>query len=104
MTKKLSDGGAIILDARSESEYAEGHIKGARCTPYDTFVDDTEWLEKIAKEPRPIIVYCSGGDCEASLNLGWEILDFGHKRVLVFEEGYPAWVDAGYPTASGMQP
>lgn len=97
-------GGLLVLDARDLSEYEEGHIKGAVDAPTDEKIADLDWMEATAKDPRPIMVYCSGGDCELSMTLGFEIAHTGHRRVLVFEDGYPAWKDAGYPTATGDTP
>lgn len=97
-------GGLLVLDARDLSEYEEGHITGAQSAPTDQMMADLDWMEATAKDPRPIMVYCSGGDCELSMTLGFEIAHTGHRRVLVFEDGYPAWQEAGYPTSTGDKP
>jgi rhodanese-related sulfurtransferase len=104
-TKKFFDrGGVVILDARDPEEYSEGHISGALSAPTDTKMGDIEWLQKMAKDPRPIICYCSGGDCELSIELATELTRTGHRRVLVFEDGFPAWQSAGYPVQQGNAP
>ncbi len=97
-------GGLLVLDARDPGEYAEGHIKGALDAPYDDKVGDMEWLMAMGKETRPILVYCDGGDCELSLDLGTEITRSGNRRVLILTDGYPGWKDAGYPVATGEKP
>ena len=103
--KRLHDSGSVlILDARDPPEYAEGHIQGAASAPTDEKVSDIGWLEQTAKDPRPIIVYCGGGDCTLSIELANELLRTGHRRVLIFEEGFPAWQDAGYPVQEGSSP
>ena len=51
-----------------------------------------------------LLVYCGGGDCELSLDLGFALSQAGHRRVLIFEEGYTAWEEAGYPTRTGDAP
>jgi len=104
-TKDLYDrGGLLVLDAREQIEYDEGHIKGAVSAYADQMLGETEWLEETAKDPRPIMVYCGGGECDLSLNLGFEIARMGHRKVLIFMEGYPAWDEAGYPTETGEVP
>jgi rhodanese-related sulfurtransferase len=104
-TKRFYDrGGVVILDARDPEEYAEGHISGALSAPTDSKMGDIEWLQKMSKDPRPIICYCSGGDCELSIELATELTRTGHRRVLVFEEGFPAWQSAGYPVQEGSAP
>ena len=103
--KTLYDrGGLLVLDARETGEYALGHIKGALAAPADDMMGDVDWLDRMAKDPRPIMVYCDGGDCELSMNLGFELSLSGHRRVLVFMDGYPAWKDAGYPVETGDTP
>lgn len=97
-------GGLLVLDARDMDEYVDGHIKGALDAPYDDKVGDIQWLMDTAKDPRPILCYCNGGDCELSLDLGTEITRTGHKRVLILTDGYPGWRNAGYPIAPGKKP
>ncbi len=96
--------GLLILDARDMEEYGEGHIKGAEAAPYDDKVADTDWMEKTAADPRPILVYCTGGECELSHDLADEILRTGHRRVMILIAGYEDWRQAGYPTATGVTP
>jgi rhodanese-related sulfurtransferase len=104
-TKELYDrGGLVILDARETEEYAEGHLRGAQSAPGDVVAGDLAWLERMSQEPRPILVYCGGGDCELSINLGFELTRSGHRRVLVFKDGFPPWKDAGYPVDEGAAP
>jgi rhodanese-related sulfurtransferase len=103
--KKFFDrGGVVILDARDPEEYAEGHISGALSAPTDSKMGDIEWLKTMSKDPRPIICYCGGGDCELSIELATELTRTGHRRVLVFEDGFPAWQSAGYPVQEGSAP
>jgi rhodanese-related sulfurtransferase len=100
--KELYDrGGLLVLDAREREEYVGGHIKGAICAPVDDKVGDLEWLERTARDPRPILVYCGGGDCEVSVNLGFEIARSGHRKVLIFIDGYVSWLEAGHPVGTG---
>lgn len=103
--KELYDtGGLLVLDAREEEEYRLGHIADAVLADYNLVAADADWLDATGAEPRPILVYCGGGDCELSMNLGFALSQAGHRHVLIFEEGYPAWKDAGYPTRMGDKP
>jgi len=93
--------GALIIDAREPDEFAEGRIRGSINLPYDQAVTDPVLLESLDTGGRPLIVYCGGGTCELSLNLAYSLVEAGHTRVCVFMGGYPEWVDAGYPIATG---
>jgi len=51
--------GALLLDARSESAFRQGHIRGAVNLPFSDFTDDA--LRKVigADPNRPIYIYCN---------------------------------------------
>ena len=93
-----------IVDAREPADYAEGHIPGAINLPYDQVVTDPERLEKFDAKGKPIIVYCGGGTCELSMNLGFALVNAGQKKVLVYMGGWPEWSTSGYPIAKGPSP
>lgn len=95
---------ATIVDARDPGEYAEGHVPGALNMPYDQVVTDPERLEKFDAGGKPIIVYCGGGTCELSMNLGFALVNAGQKKVLVYMGGWPEWSTSGYPVAKGATP
>jgi rhodanese-related sulfurtransferase len=103
--KELFDAKAgTIVDAREPSEYQEGHIPGAINMPYDQVVTDPARLESFDPQGKPIIVYCGGGTCELSMNLGFALVNAGQKRVLVYMGGWPEWSTSGYPIAKGATP
>jgi rhodanese-related sulfurtransferase len=96
--KKFFDAGAaLFVDAREAPEYAEGHIVGAVSVPFDDAVRKPALLAPFKQAGRPLILYCSGGDCELSKDLARNMLAEGIRKVLVFTDGMPAWKAAGYP-------
>jgi rhodanese-related sulfurtransferase len=95
---------ATIIDARDEGEYVVGHIPGAINLPYDKVITDPERLEKFDAKGKPIIVYCGGGTCELSMNLGLALVNAGKKKVLVYMGGWPEWSKSGNPIAMGPTP
>ncbi|HVP13932.1 MAG TPA: rhodanese-like domain-containing protein [Terriglobales bacterium] len=102
--KKFFDAGpaaAVFIDARERSEYAEGHIKGAVNLFYDEVVAKPELIAPFKNLGKPIIAYCSGGDCELSKDLANTMIDAGIRKVLVFTDGLPAWKAAGFPIETG---
>jgi rhodanese-related sulfurtransferase len=100
--KQLFDAGAAVLvDAREPDEYAAGHIPGALSMPFDEVTAEPEKLENLETGGRPIVTYCGGGACELSLSLAWELIYAGQTKVTVYMGGFPEWVEAGYPVATG---
>jgi rhodanese-related sulfurtransferase len=93
---------ALVVDARDHDAFVRGHIPGAVSIPYDEAAGDPTRLGALDPGERPIIVYCSGGHCEASRMLA-EILvqDLKRHRVLVYEGGFPEWEAAGNPVSRG---
>ena len=94
-------GAAVFVDAREAVEYAEGHIAGALSVPFDDAVKNPALLEPFKRAGKPLILYCSGGDCELSKDLARNMVAEGIRKVLVFTDGMPAWQVAGYPTETG---
>jgi rhodanese-related sulfurtransferase len=94
-------GAAVFVDAREASEYAEGHIAGALSVPFDDAVRNPALIAPFQKAGKPLILYCSGGDCELSKDLARNMLAEGIRKVLVFTDGLPAWKAAGYPMEAG---
>jgi rhodanese-related sulfurtransferase len=105
MLKKLYDAdAALVVDAREAAEYAEGHIAGALSLPYNDALGEPDKVKALDSGGRPIVVYCSGGDCELSIDLAKLLLGAGKRKVLVYQGGYPEWQGAGNPVAHGTAP
>ena len=49
----------------------------------------------------PVMIYCQGGTCTDSIAVGQKLRELGFQRLHVFEDGYPAWVEAGYEIEEG---
>jgi 3-mercaptopyruvate sulfurtransferase SseA len=90
---------ALFLDARAEEFYTyEGHIQGAISLPYVDFERAYREVrgELFAKD-QEIVVYCSGFGCEESAELAKLLVDRGVAGVLVYEGGWPEWLESGLP-------
>jgi rhodanese-related sulfurtransferase len=94
-----------FLDARRSAEFAEGHIPGAWSTPvWEADLDDRLIFFKAARRPGPddpIVIYCSGGDCRDSHLLASRLMREGYGHLLIFRDGFPAWVAQGHPVEKG---
>ncbi len=97
----------LFLDARRTSVYRDGHIAGAR--PFSVWEADADDKVKALfaeglDQSAPIVIYCSGGDCEDSHMLGQKLYMVGFDNVLVYKDGFPDWVKRGLPATKGDQP
>jgi rhodanese-related sulfurtransferase len=102
--------GTLFLDARRTSVYTDGHIPGARSFPV--------WESDIADRVKaffeegggdrdqnaPIVIYCSGGDCEDSHMLAEKLYMVGFNNLLVYKDGFPGWQKRGLPAVKGGKP
>lgn len=96
LKSRLRRGDVVVLDVRPESEYAAGHIPGARSVPLDT-------LAKRLKElPRDVevVAYCRGPYCVYA-DEAVRLLRRRGVAARRLEAGYPEWARAGLPTAIG---
>lgn len=97
--KSLFDLQVPFIDARHEEEYEKGHVTNAFLLSTETF-NGSDVLNYLDRD-KPMVVYCSGGACDASKNLVILLQQAGFKQARIMEDGYPGWQQAGYPTATG---
>jgi rhodanese-related sulfurtransferase len=99
--------GRLFLDARRSSVYADGHVPGARSFPvWESDIADRvkAFFEEGLDQNAPIVIYCSGGDCEDSHMLAEKLYMVGFNALYVDKDGFPAWVKKGLPVNKGAKP
>jgi rhodanese-related sulfurtransferase len=101
LAKLFYDQGALFIDARLKVQYDSGHVKGAINIPYGEFLakskeDKIDIMKKYNKEGT-IVCYCSGGECEVSIDLAYEIAKIGYNYLNIYRGGYKEWENAGFP-------
>jgi rhodanese-related sulfurtransferase len=94
----------IIIDARNDSHYLEGHIPGAfqldhyRAERYltDELLQACQWAERI-------VVYCSGGTCEDSRLAAEDLMLEGVEpaKIFIYEAGINGWLAQQLPLEVG---
>ena len=98
MAKEIFDSGkAVFVDGRARKIYEDGHIKGAVLLPIDQFEELIDDFLKKYPESGMIVTYCFGRECDDSHELAQILIDEGYTNVRVFVDGYPGWVEEGYP-------
>ncbi|MCB9847694.1 MAG: rhodanese-like domain-containing protein [Phycisphaeraceae bacterium] len=95
-------GDTVFADARPLEHYEEGHIAGAEHLDPDAFLEaePPDFVFIYPPEQR-IVIYCPGGECEASELVAVRLKGFGFTNLHILVPGYPGWVAAGLPTEEG---
>ena len=75
-----SESGYIIIDARTQEEYNEGHIPGAILIPYGELADRAE--KELPDKDQLILVYCRSG--RRSKIAAEELVKLGYTNVKEF--------------------
>jgi hydroxyacylglutathione hydrolase len=95
---RRADGGPVILDVRSASEYAGEHIPDSLHIPYGELAGRLDELPR----DRPIATICRGGKRSG---LAASILQrAGFEGVIHVGKGVGVWRDGGHPVESGSAP
>ena len=76
----------VILDARTQAEYDEGHIPGAILIPHDTVATAAE--DALPDKDQLILVYCRSGN--RSKQVSQALVDLGYTNVVEFG-GINSW-------------
>lgn len=96
VARAVWDAGDVIVDVRTPSEYAAGHIAGALNVPLDTIAFRIDELP-----PGQVLAVCSMGSrsrqgAERFARLG--------RTSLSLRGGTKAWAAAGLPVVRGPEP
>ncbi|MDO8933665.1 MAG: rhodanese-like domain-containing protein [Rhodocyclaceae bacterium] len=97
----LQGKGAVVVDTRRASEYAEGTIKGAISVPYDPEksakdaafdpAQDKFDLSKFADKNANVVLFCNAGTCWKSYKAAVVMAKAGYKNVHWYRNGFPDW-------------
>lgn len=95
----------LFLDARLKSDYDAGRITGALHMPHNR-ISSGDGLDELAMYASPgdetvLIIYCTGGDCEASEDTAILLEAAGYLNIIIMAAGYDDWAGAGLPVETG---
>ncbi len=95
----------LFVDARDDEAYEEGHIPGALQADHYRLEDYIDNLLDFAEAAEKIIVYCNGGDCEDSIFLCSDLMEFDvpFDSVYLYPGGWKEWMKNGMPIEKGRE-
>jgi rhodanese-related sulfurtransferase len=95
LKQRLDRGDVVVLDVRSEREFAAGLIAGARSIPIGQLGSAVEKLPR----RREVVAYCRGPYCVYADDAVRLLRERGLKARRL-DVGYPEWRRAGLPVAT----
>ncbi len=96
---------AAFVDARPMHLYEAGHIDGAYWMPASEVSAAMifELVDMVGYDGQ-VVIYCTGGDCDASENVAIRLEEAGFTNLIIMRSGYDDWAAAGYETLDGPPP
>ena len=91
--KKLESGSARVIDVREQSEWADGHIRGAEYMGRGVLERDIE--QRIPDQSTELILYCGGG-FRSALSAD-NLRQMGYTNVASMAGGWREWKARGGP-------
>jgi len=103
--KKLLDRKrGVVLDARNEEEYRNGHITGARSIPA---LEIDKHIEEIVAIPRDtlVLIYCNNAECPLGRQLAEFMNSMEFTKIFLYDDGWDGWEKAKMPidTSGGVR-
>ena len=80
------------VDARPKARFDAGHIPGAILLNLEQWPDLIGSFLDAWEPDKTVVVYCDGGDCDASRAVADRLRDdYQVKAIYVLKGGWPAW-------------
>jgi rhodanese-related sulfurtransferase len=98
LNERLRQGRVVLVDVRPTTEFASGHITGARSAP----IDRLDALISDLPRNREVIAYCRGPYCVYADD-AVRLLRARGLRARRLDVGYPEWRRMGLPTENTEQ-
>ena len=94
---------AVFVDARSNSQFTEGHIPGAYNLPQEDLERSLAGLVAAYPLDALIVTYCDGEACQSSSLAAMNLRDKGYTNVSVFFNGWTIWTNRNLPVERGAE-
>jgi rhodanese-related sulfurtransferase len=102
---RYAQGLIMLVDAREDDPYQEGHIPGAYQLDHyhpENYIAD---VLPACQTATQIVVYCSGGDCEDSEFTAVTLREIGipNEKLFVYPGGMSEWTTHALPIELGAR-
>jgi 3-mercaptopyruvate sulfurtransferase SseA len=98
---QASQSGRIIIDARNEEKYRNGHVPGALNIPSHSVQDNIDRVFAYAGPNDYVLVYCGGAECEDSHTVADAMKANGYTNVHIYYGGWQKWTEHEMPVEEG---
>lgn len=96
LARRIDDGDLVVVDVRNPTEFAAGHIAGARSIPIDELA---ERMGELADDVE-VVAYCRGSYCVYADD-AVRLLAEHHRPAQRLAGGFPEWRTESRPTERG---
>jgi len=100
----LIEQGAVVIDARSQAEFEQGHL-AIDCDPPVLNVPAEEIDEHVERlielQGAPVVLYCASDTCDDAEELYATFQQLGFVDIWIYFPGWKGIVEAGLKTAIG---
>jgi rhodanese-related sulfurtransferase len=105
---RRGEGKIVFVDARNQQDYQSGHIASAyEFDPYDRDKYEKNLLEvlPVCQMAEQVVVYCQGGECDASELAARYLAGAGvaREKLFVYLGGITEWCSNSLPTEIGLR-
>lgn len=97
MQEIINNKDIVIVDARDDDLYYEGHIPEAINLPLkevESLIHD--FISRVSFESS-VIIYCEGYGCDMGERLALIFEDYGFSNLMVYDGGIEEWASYGMP-------
>lgn len=103
LKRLLAQHRGVLIDARSEDEFAKGHIRGAANIPA---LEVEKYFEQLVAVPRDtlVIIYCNNADCHLGRTLAEFMQTISFSNLVLYDEGWDGWTGAQMPVDTTASP
>ncbi|WP_320169982.1 rhodanese-like domain-containing protein [Maridesulfovibrio sp.] len=95
LMEAFDKGGIQLVDARSDTDFAMGHIPGAINIPYWAIHEELAESSSQLDREGVVVVYCDGLSCGKSRTVAKKLVETGFRKVKVYSDGIDGWISFG---------